>query len=499
MRRLVRGRLDRIRQRVTAPRPADALSADRSAQAGRSAAPGWFIAVEGGDGAGKSTQIAALADWLRHRGFEVVATREPGGTELGRQLRDILLHRGDLGGIGTRTEALLFAADRADHIEKVVKPALARGAIVLTDRHVDSSIAYQSGGRGLPAEAVAALSAFATDGLRPDLTLLLDVDPAVARDRTAQRSAGQTAQQLAEHSAELSAQRPSGQSGGPDRLEAEPLAFHARVRAVFRARAAAEPDRYLVLDAAEPPAVITAISQDRLALLLPPSPREAAEEAERQRAIAAAEEAERAEQAARAAARQAVLDAEAQKIKDRELAAAQAEQAARQAEAARMAEQAAAERAAIEAARIEARRQAEADRAAEELRGVEHGRQLAEDAARRAEAEQVVRRAEARAKAQAREQAAADQAASAESEARTRQLVARASASASASAEESGRAAEPYHSGGTAGASESGGSVGSVGSGESRADMPSLADELFGDAQPEPSQKTRRWRSKDAR
>ena len=477
---MVRGRLNRIRQRVTAPRPA-AGPAAAPAPAERSTAPGWFIAVEGGDGAGKSTQIAALADWLRQRGFEVVATREPGGTELGRQLRDILLHRGDLGGIAARTEALLFAADRADHIEKVVRPALARGAIVLTDRHVDSSIAYQSGGRGLPAEAVAALSAFATDGLRPDLTLLLDVDPAVARDRAAQRSAGQAAQAMAQ---ELAHQTP-GSAGGPDRLEAEPLAFHARVRAVFRARAAAEPDRYLVLDAAEPPAVITAISQDRLAALLPPSPREAAEEAERQRAIAEAEEAERAEQAARAAARQAALEAEAQRFKEQEEAAAQAEQDAQQAEVTRLAEQAAAERAAIEAARVEARRQAEADRAAQELSAVERGRQLAEDAARRAEAEQVVRRAEARAKAQAREQAAADQAASAESEARTRQLVARASAS----AEEPGRVPEPYPAREAAARNEPG---------TSHEDVPSLADELFGDAQPEPSQKNRRWRSKDA-
>jgi dTMP kinase len=486
---MVRRRIKQMRQRATAPaRVAKPVLAARPW-------PGWFIAVEGGDGAGKSTQIAALAEWLRKRGFEVVATREPGGTELGHQLRDVLLHRSDLGGIGVRTEALLFAADRADHMEKVVMPALTRGAIVLTDRHVDSSIAYQSGGRGLPAEAVAALSTFATQGVRPDLILLLDLDPEVAGRRAAQRSvpyADQSSAQLSAQSWAQSSAQPSPQSvpehsegsaqpepsarrsAGLDRLEAEPPAFHARVRAVFRDRAAADPGRYLVLDASEPAGVITAICQDRLAAFLPSSPREAAEEVERLRAIAEAEEAERAEQAARLAAAQAAAEAKAREAKAKALAAAQAEQAKRQVEITGLAEQAAAERAKAEAARAEAQRQVEADRAAAELRVAERSQQLAADAARRAEAEQVVRRAEARAKAQAREQAAADLAARAESEERTRKLVARATAipaSASTSAPEEPAAA--------------------------RSAGKSLADDLLGDGQSEPEQRSRRWRMRD--
>ena len=478
---MVRGRINRFRQRVVAPVPAAAPEPPRRTR------PGWLIAIEGGDGAGKSTQITALAAWLSDRGFEVVATREPGGTELGRQLRDILLHRGDLGGIGDRTEALLFAADRADHIEKVVKPALDRGAVVLTDRHVDSSIAYQSGGRGLPADTIAALSAFATDGVRPDFTLLLDLDPALASDRAAQRAAGQSAQQTLQ--AQQSNQQSARPTGGPDRLEAEPPDFHARVREVFRSRAAADPDRYLVLDASEPAGVITAISQDRLVQLLPKSPREAAEEAERLRVIAAAEEAERQEQAAREAAKRAAAEAAEQKAKAEQLAAEQAAQAAKQAEIARVAEQAAAERAKAEAARIEAQRQVEADRAAAELSASERSRQLALDAARRAEAEQVVRRAEAKAKAQAREQAAADLAAKAESEARTRQLVARATSPASSTSSTGGS--------GDATDSSALGQTPDAHLTDDRSDR-SLADDLLGDSRFEPDQKPRRWRSKDS-
>lgn len=522
---MVRGRLNRIRQRVTAPRPAAEPAADRPARTERSSAPGWFIAVEGGDGAGKSTQIAALAEWLRRRGFEVVATREPGGTELGRQLREILLHRGDLGGVGARTEALLFAADRADHIDKVVKPALARGAVVLTDRHVDSSIAYQCGGRGLPMDTITGLSVFAVDGVRPDLTLLLDLDPAVASDRTAQRAARPTAQPAAllpaaPESGEPGEPGQSSQPGqsielrthlpsGPDRLESEPLAFHARVRAVFRARAAADPGRYLVLDATEPPGVLTAIIQDRLAELLPQSPREIAEEAARLKAIADAEEAERARRAAQAAAARKAAEASAQRAKDEELAAAKALADARQAEAADLAAKAAAERAEAEEARLEARRQAEANRVAAEKRAQERSRQLAADAAGRAEAELIVRRAEARAKAQAREQAAADLAAKAESEARTRQLVAHATASLAESGDghppshtdahsdtRSGNRADT-HSGSHAPAHAAPPSIRPPGSTGPRTPAPTLADELLSAGVEEPEQKPRRWRSKD--
>ena len=495
---MVRRMISQIRQRTAAPGPSDSGSAESNR-------PGWFIAVEGGDGAGKSTQITALAEWLRRRGFEVVATREPGGTELGRQLREILLHRGDLGGVGARTEALLFAADRADHIDKVVKPALARGAVVLTDRHVDSSIAYQCGGRGLPMDVITGLSTFAVDGVRPDLTLLLDLDPAVASDRTAQRAArpgaGQPADPASSTAVELRTHLPSG----PDRLESEPLAFHARVREVFRARAAADPDRYLVLDATEPAGVLTAIIQDRLAELLPQSPREVAEEAERLKAIADAEEAERARQAAQAAAARKAAEAAAQRAKDEELAAAKALEDARQAEAADLAAKAAAERAKAEETRLEAQRRVEANRVAAEKSAQERSRQLAADAAGRAEAEQAVRRAEARAKAQAREQAAADLAAKAESEARTRQLVAHATASLA----ESGDGHEPAHtdahtdshpaarSGTHAPAHAAPPSIRPPGSTGPRTPAPTLADELLSAGVEEPEQKTRRWRSKD--
>ena len=479
---MVRARIRQIRRRVAGPD-----SSAGSAPAERAEA-GWFIAVEGGDGTGKSTQIAALADWLTRRGYEVVATREPGGTELGRQLREILLHRADLGGVAARTEALLFAADRADHIEKVVRPALARGAIVISDRHVDSSIAYQSGGRGLPADAVIALSAFATNRVRPDLTVLLDLEPTAARERAALRA-----------------------GGGPDRLEAEPPAFHTRVRAVFRDRAAADPGHYLVVDAAEPPAVITAICQDRLAGLLPQSPREIAEEAERQRALAEAEEAERALRAAHAAAAQAAAEKAAREAEAREQAEAEAREAARRAESAAAAERAAAERAAAEEARIEAQRQAEANRAAQELQAGERARQLAADAARRTEAEMVVRQAEARAKAQARDQAAADLAARAESEARTRQLVAQAAASrpgsqASPSDSASGDASVSASTAPTPASTHS--SAPSSSAASSSPDEPAggrgrksgsttLADDLLGDGMDEPEPKSRRWRSKD--
>ncbi|WP_374928511.1 dTMP kinase [Kytococcus sedentarius] len=186
--------------------------------------PGLFIALEGGDGAGKSTQIGLLVEHLaaRHPSAEVVVTREPGGTDLGLRIRQLLLH-GDH--VAPRAEALLFAADRAHHVESLVRPALGRGAVVVSDRYVDSSVAYQGAGRDLDAGEVASISRWATEGLVPDLTVLLDVDPGTGRRRRGQ-----------EH----------------DRLEAEPAAFHERVREHFLALAAADPTRYLVLDAARP-------------------------------------------------------------------------------------------------------------------------------------------------------------------------------------------------------------------------------------------------------
>jgi dTMP kinase len=183
-----------------------------------------WITLEGGDGSGKTTQAELLEKWLTDAGRTVVRTREPGGSEVGHLIRDIVLHhRGD---IAPRAEALLYAADRAHHVATVVRPALERGEIVLQDRYLDSSVAYQGAGRVLDATEVRDLSLWATEGALPDLTLLLDLDPATARARLD------------------SADKPF------DRLESEKSAFHTRVREAFLALAAAEPVRFLVLDAA---------------------------------------------------------------------------------------------------------------------------------------------------------------------------------------------------------------------------------------------------------
>ncbi|WP_223694408.1 dTMP kinase [Leifsonia poae] len=185
---------------------------------------GLFITLEGGDGSGKSTQAALLEGWLTEQGRTVVRTREPGGTPAGVEIREIVLHhRGD---ISPRAEALLYAADRAHHIEALVRPALARGEVVLQDRYLDSSVAYQGAGRVLDPVQIRDLSLWAAEGLLPDLTILLDLDEAAARAR-------------------LDTSRTRY-----DRLEAEKSDFHARVRAAYLDLAAAEPDRFLVVDAA---------------------------------------------------------------------------------------------------------------------------------------------------------------------------------------------------------------------------------------------------------
>ncbi len=186
--------------------------------------PGLFIAFEGGDGAGKSTQAARLSDALQSRGVSVLRTREPGGTPIGEKLRSLVLDHGH-GTIDARTEALMFAAARAAHASQVIRPALAEGTVVITDRYIDSSVAYQGAGRGLGAEGVLTLNQWATDGLRPDLTVLLDVDPSDGRRR---RTAGDAAE---------------------DRLESEPDAFHSAIRHAFLELAEAAPSSYLVLPA----------------------------------------------------------------------------------------------------------------------------------------------------------------------------------------------------------------------------------------------------------
>ncbi|WP_277207937.1 dTMP kinase [Isoptericola croceus] len=185
-----------------------------------STAPGYFVSFEGGDGAGKSTHVRLLGSWLGEvTGHEVVLTREPGGTDLGAQLRQAVLHGDDL---DPRTEALLYATDRAHHVATVVRPALARGAVVVTDRYLDSSVAYQAGGRELGEREVEDLSLWATGGLLPDVTVLLDLDPGEAAGRL---------------------------TGAPDRLERAGAEFHRRTREAFLRRAAADPGRWLVVDA----------------------------------------------------------------------------------------------------------------------------------------------------------------------------------------------------------------------------------------------------------
>jgi dTMP kinase len=203
--------------------------------------PGLFLALEGGEGAGKSTQARLLAIWLRDQGFDVVATHEPGATKVGMRLRALLLDNTHHG-LTPRAETLMYAADRAEHVAAVLRPALERGAIVVTDRYVDSTLAYQGAGRELLVTEIAELNAWATGGLQPELTILLDLPPAEGLGRRAR-------------------------SG--DRLESEPAEFHQRVRAGFLARAQADPDRYLVLDGQRDPGDLSREIQARVRDLLP--------------------------------------------------------------------------------------------------------------------------------------------------------------------------------------------------------------------------------------
>ncbi len=202
---------------------------------------GVLIAFEGGEGAGKTTQARLLAIWLREQGYDVVATQEPGATKVGMRLRALLLDTAHTG-LSPRAEALMYAADRAEHVESVIIPALERGTVVVTDRYVDSSIAYQGRGRNQPVGEVAGLNRWATGGLEPDLTILLDLPPAEGLGR---------------------------RSVSADRLEAEPADFHERVREGFLAQAQANPGRYLVLDAHQAPAELSGQIQDRVRDLLP--------------------------------------------------------------------------------------------------------------------------------------------------------------------------------------------------------------------------------------
>ncbi len=184
------------------------------------AARGVFITFEGGDGSGKSTQIQSVRDGFESRGREVIVTREPGGTELGSEIRRLVQNGPE--DVDARTEALLYAADRAYHVATVIAPALERGAVVLGDRYIDSSLAYQGAARSLGVDEIASLSAWATHGLYPSLTFLLDLPPEVgARRRT----------------------------DAPDRMERESMDFHERVRHEYLRLADAEPERFVVIDA----------------------------------------------------------------------------------------------------------------------------------------------------------------------------------------------------------------------------------------------------------
>lgn len=200
---------------------------------------GVFLCFEGGEGAGKTTQSRLLDEWLTERGENVLLTREPGGTEVGAELRRILLDPAT-GDISPRTEALVYAADKAEHVDHLVLPALTRGEVVITDRYVDSSLAYQGAGRALEVSELEPVLRWATRGLRPHLTIVLDLAPQAGLGRFEER----------------------------DRIEAEGIEFHQRVREGFLALAAADPEHYLVLDARAEVAEIHAAIRARVEPLL---------------------------------------------------------------------------------------------------------------------------------------------------------------------------------------------------------------------------------------
>ena len=200
---------------------------------------GLFVCFEGGEGAGKSTQSRLLHDWLVARGETVLLTFEPGDTPVGKELRRIVLDPAT-GDLSDRTEALLYAADKAEHVDHVVLPALARGEVVITDRYVDSTLAYQGAGRTLDVGEVEAVARWATGDLRPHLTVVLDLEPEAGLDRFTER----------------------------DRIEGQSLEFHQRVRQGFLDLAAADPDHYVVLDARTPATDLAAAIRDRVRPLL---------------------------------------------------------------------------------------------------------------------------------------------------------------------------------------------------------------------------------------
>ena len=203
------------------------------------AATGVFVCFEGGEGAGKSTQSTLLRDWLEAQGHTVRLTFEPGDTEVGRQLRRIVLDPAT-GELSHRTEVLLYAADKAEHVDTVVLPALARDEVVITDRYVDSTLAYQGAGRTLAVGEVERVARWSTGDLRPHLTVVLDLEPEAGLGRFEER----------------------------DRIEGQSLEFHQRVRQGFLDLAAADPEHYLVIDARRPVDDIAAVIRERMTALL---------------------------------------------------------------------------------------------------------------------------------------------------------------------------------------------------------------------------------------
>ena len=221
------------------PPPAVPSGPHDHAWPGRWSDDGVFVCFEGGEGAGKSTQSRLLREWLEAEGYTVLLTFEPGDTEVGRKVRRIVLDPAT-GELAHRTEALLYAADKAEHVETVVRPALARREVVVTDRYVDSALAYQGAGRDLAFDDVVWVNRWATADLRPHLTVVLDLEPEHGLGRFDER----------------------------DRIEGESVAFHQRVRAKFGEMATADPDHYLVLDARRPVDEIAGAVRGRVAPLL---------------------------------------------------------------------------------------------------------------------------------------------------------------------------------------------------------------------------------------
>lgn len=202
-----------------------------------------FFSFEGGEGAGKSTQIEALATWLRAQGYQVLVTRQPGGSSYGRRIRTLILERDLAESLSPRAELFLYLADRAQHVDTVIRPALARGEIVLCDRYTDSTLAYQGYGRGLPLQELKMLNQLATGGLKPDRIFWLDLDPQLGSIRIGDRS-------------------------DKDRLESETLDFHQRVRQGYAELAAADPERWIYVDASQSQQVVYTCLQQAITAVL---------------------------------------------------------------------------------------------------------------------------------------------------------------------------------------------------------------------------------------